>query len=107
MAVDITSEQFTQEVEQAAGTILVDFYADWCAPCRMVAPILEEIARERPGVKIVKVNVDRAQELAERFTIMSIPTLLLFSGGKRLASWVGLRPKPLLLSEIDQALAKK
>jgi thioredoxin 1 len=107
MAVDISTEQFAQEVEQSAGAVLVDFYADWCAPCRMVAPILEEISQERPGVKVVKVNVDKAQELAQRFTIMSIPTLLLFAGGKRVGSWVGLRPKPLLLSEIDQALAKK
>jgi len=107
MAVEISTEQFTQEVEQSAGAVLVDFYADWCAPCRMVAPILEEISKERPSVKVVKVNVDHAQPLAERFSIMSIPTLLLFAGGKQVANWVGLRPKPLLLSEIDQALAKK
>lgn len=105
MAVEISNQQFTPEVEQNAGAVLVDFYADWCAPCRLVGPILEEISRERPGVKVVKVNVDNAQEVAQRFTIMSIPTIILFIGGKRAASWVGLRPKAQLLGEIDQALA--
>lgn len=107
MAVDISSEQFTREVEQSQGAVLVDFYAEWCAPCRLIGPILEDISRERPNVKVVKVNVDQAQDLAQRFTIMSIPTVLLFAAGKRVGSWVGVRPKALLLNEIDQALAAK
>lgn len=107
MATQVNTQSFAQEVEQAAGVVLIDFYADWCAPCRMVAPILEEVAKERPDVKVVKVNIDETPELAQRFGIMSIPTLVLFHSGQMKGNWVGLRPKPVLLDEIDQALSGK
>ncbi len=76
MAIQVNAQSFAQEVEQAAGAVLIDFYADWCAPCRMVAPILDEVAKERPDVKVVKVNIDDTPELAQRFGVMSIPTLI-------------------------------
>jgi len=106
MAIQVTSQNFAQEVEQASQAVLIDFYADWCAPCRMLAPILKEISQERSDIKVVKINVDEAQDLAQRFNIMSIPTLLLLKSGQIMANWVGLKPKPALLKEIDEALAR-
>ncbi|MBN1596371.1 thioredoxin [candidate division FCPU426 bacterium] len=105
MADVVNSQTFSQEVEQAPQAVLIDFYADWCGPCKMIAPILEEIAKERGDIKVVKVNVDEAQDLAQRFNVMSIPMLVLYKNGKMIASWIGLRPKPLLLKEVDAALA--
>lgn len=77
-------ETFNQEL-QADVPVLVDFYADWCGPCRMLAPTLEEISSERSNVKIVKVNVDEAQKIAQQFGIMSIPTLMVFQNGKEVS----------------------
>ena len=75
------------------GLVLVDFYADWCMPCKMLSPILEELSEEIDDVKIVKVNTDRNQELASSFGIMSIPTLLFVKDGKVIDTLVGMRPK--------------
>ena len=93
MALEITTGNFVNEVLEAKGTVLVDFWAPWCGPCRMQAPILEAFAGEHPEVKVGKVNVDENPELAEKFGIMSIPTLLVFKDGKLVKSAVGLHDK--------------
>lgn len=84
----LTSESFDDET--ASGKVLVDFWASWCGPCRMLAPILEQLENEDGGIKICKVNVDEQPELSKRFGIMSIPTLLLFKNGKLADKLVGL-----------------
>ena len=93
MALEFTTGNFVNEVLEAKGTVLVDFWATWCGPCRMQAPILEAFAGEHPEVKVGKVNVDENPELAEKFGIMSIPTLLVFKEGKLVKSAVGLPDK--------------
>lgn len=92
----ITKENFQAEVEQAQGTVLVDFWAQWCGPCRMQAPILEAFADEHSYIKVAKCDVDENPELAEKFSIMSIPSLLVFKGGKLVKSAVGLHDKEAL-----------
>lgn len=92
----ITKENFQAEVEQAQGTVLVDFWAQWCGPCRMQAPILEAFADEHSDIKVAKCDVDENPELAEKFSIMSIPSLLVFKSGKLVKSAVGLHDKEAL-----------
>ena len=82
------------------GLVLVDFYADWCGPCRMMAPILEAVAAEREDLKVAKVNVDESAALASRFGVMSIPTRVLLDGGEEVKRIVGARPKDALLDEL-------
>ena len=84
----------------ANGTALVDFYADWCGPCRMVSPIVDEIAEERSDITVGKVNVDDENALAMKYGVMSIPTLILFKDGKEKARIVGARPKAAILAEL-------
>jgi len=91
-----TGETFDQKVLKSDVPVLVDFYADWCGPCKMLAPILEELARENPKAKIVKVDVDRNSQLAGAFRVSSIPTLLVFRNGKVVAQHVGLASKASL-----------
>lgn len=96
MALEITAANFADEVLAGDKTVLVDFWAEWCGPCRMQAPILEAFAAEHPEVKVAKVDVDANGELAEKFGIMSIPTLLVFKNGKLVKSAVGLHDKQAL-----------
>ena len=84
----------------ASGTALVDFYADWCGPCRMVSPIVDEIAAERSDITVGKVNVDDENSLAMKYGVMSIPTLIVFKDGKEKARIVGARPKAAILAEL-------
>ena len=97
-AIKITKENFTDEVINSDKPVLLDFWASWCGPCRMVAPVLEEIADERTDIKVGKVNVDEEGELAAQFGIMSIPTLVVMKGGKITHQAVGARPKAQILS---------
>lgn len=89
----ITKDNFQSEVLDYSGTVLIDFWADWCGPCRMLSPIVDEVAAENPAIKVGKVNVDAEQELAAQFGIMSIPTLLVFKNGQKNGESVGLIPK--------------
>lgn len=97
----ITKENFDELVLQAEKPILVDFWAEWCGPCRMVSPLVDEIAEERDDVLVGKINVDEQGELAMRFSVMSIPTLLVFKGGEIVNKAVGARPKAELLQLLD------
>lgn len=95
----LNQESFNEAVK--SGKALVDFYADWCGPCRMMAPILEAVAAEREDLTVAKVNVDECGELASRFGVMSIPTLVVLEDGEEIKRIVGARPKDALLAEID------
>jgi thioredoxin 1 len=85
----------------ANGTVLVDFYADWCGPCRMVAPIVEEISNERDDIVVGKINVDDDSAIAVKYGVMSIPTLIIFKDGQEKSRIVGARPKSAILAELD------
>lgn len=94
MLLHLKNEDFKKEIE--TGKVLVDFYADWCGPCKMLGPILEEFAKENENVKVVKVNVDEHEDLSREFGVMSIPTLVLFENGTLVKKNVGFVPKELL-----------
>jgi thioredoxin 1 len=94
----LTSENFEAEVLKESKTVLIDFWASWCGPCRMLSPVVDQIAEERQDIKVCKVNIDEQPELAQKFGIMSIPTLLVFRGGKQVNSSVGVRPKQDILN---------
>ena len=93
-----TKESFQKEVIESSVPVLIDFWASWCGPCRMVGPIVEEIAQERSDIKVCKVNVDEQPELASAFRIMSIPTLVVMKNGKVTDQAVGARPKQAILA---------
>ncbi len=98
----VTRENFEEEVLKSQQTVLLDLYADWCGPCKMLSPILEEIAREREDLKVCKINVDEEEELAASFGVNSIPMLVLMRDGKVLSTELGYRPKEAILRFIDQ-----
>jgi thioredoxin 1 len=99
----INADQFQNEVLNQKGLVFVDFYADWCGPCKMTSPIIEELANEVKEVKFVKVNVDENPDLASQYNIFSIPTFLMFKDGKVIHQFVGARGKDGFLSEIEKA----
>jgi thioredoxin 1 len=100
----VTDDNFQAEVVEADTPVLVDFWAPWCGPCRVVAPHLEELAGERDDLKIVKLNVDENPQTAANFNVMSIPTLLLFKNGAVAHQIVGALPKSRLVQELEPAL---
>ncbi len=103
--ITVTDETFEAEVIQAETPVLVDFWADWCAPCKMIAPIVEDLAKEYDGrVKFAKLDVDANPKVASSYGIRSIPTLLVFSGGKPVGQVVGAVPKSVLKSRLEQAI---
>ena len=103
--VHVTEQSFDQEVVKAEPPVLVDFWAEWCGPCRLIAPIVEDFAREYEGkLKVAKVDVDDNQNLAMKFSIMSIPTLGVFKGGQLVERIVGYMPKVELKRRVDAAL---
>lgn len=99
-AMTITKENFDTEVLQASQSVLLDFWAEWCGPCRMLAPVLDQIAAERTDIKVGKVNVDNEPELARQFGVMSIPTLVVMKNGEAVAQSVGVQPKEAILRMI-------
>ena len=97
-SLQLTTENFRKEVMEYEGTALVDFWAPWCGPCRMVGPIIEEIADERTDVKVCKVNVDEQPDIAGKYDVMSIPTLIVFKNGEPATVSVGAKPKEEILA---------
>ena len=98
--INVTAANFEQEVVKSDKPVLIDFWATWCGPCKMIAPIVEEVANDHPEIKVVKVNVDEAEDLAVAFGIVSIPTLVLVKNGKAVNQVVGYVPK----SKIEEIL---
>ena len=96
--IEITKENFEGEVIRADIPVLLDFWAAWCGPCRMLSPIIDGIADENDGIKVGKINVDEQPELAQRFNVMSIPTLVVVKNGKVTSSSVGVKPKADVLA---------
>jgi len=108
MVKDVTVRNFEEEVIKSALPVLVDFWAAWCGPCKSVAPAIEALAEEyKDKVKFSKVNVDDSPDIASRYTIMSIPTILIFRDGKIISQSVGAQPKSQFKKLLDEALKKK
>ena len=100
-AININKDNFLSEVLNAEEPVLLDFWAPWCGPCRMVVPMVESIARERPDIKVGKVNIDEEFELAKEFGIMSIPTLVVMKDGRIVRQSTGARPKDQILEMLN------
>jgi thioredoxin 1 len=101
---EVTDSSFQAEVVESEKPVLVDFWAPWCGPCRVVGPVLEEIASEREDLRIVKLNVDENQQTAAAFQVLSIPTMILFKGGAAVKTVVGAYPKKKIEAELDGVL---
>ncbi|MCY3651221.1 MAG: thioredoxin [Acidimicrobiaceae bacterium] len=103
--ITLSASTFDEEINSAPTPILVDFWAEWCGPCKLIAPILDEIASEQEGrLTVAKLNVDEAPDVARRFGVMSIPTMILFDGGEPAKRMVGAKPKEALLGELAEYL---
>ena len=102
---EVTDNNFQAEVIESESPVLVDFWAPWCGPCRVVAPVLEEIASERPDLRIVKLNVDENQQTAANYQVLSIPTMILFKAGQPVKTVIGAYPKKKLEQELEPALS--
>lgn len=101
--ITLSDTTFDEEINGATEPVLVDFWAEWCGPCKMIAPILDEIARENDGrIRIAKLNVDDAPAVARRFEVMSIPTMILFKDGEAVKRVVGAKPKAALLDDLAE-----
>ena len=103
MADEIKTDDFDKEVLQSDKRVLVDFWAEWCGPCRAVAPVLDQIAEERGDLRVVKLNIDEEPSIAQRYGVMSIPTLILFKDGEPQAAAVGAMPKSMLEERLGLA----
>ena len=101
----VTDQTFSDDVLDSDKPVLVDFWAEWCGPCRMVAPVLEEIAAQHDEITVVKLNIDENPQIAEKYQILSIPTMSVFSGGKVVKSIVGAKPKSALLRDLSDFIA--
>ena len=101
-ALEVNEDNFDAEVLQASEPVLADFWAPWCGPCRLIAPMIDEIAEENAGsVKVVKINIDDSPSLATKYNVASIPTLIVFNNGAAVNQWVGAQPKQVLQEELD------
>ncbi len=106
MTITVTDATFTETVLQSDKPVIVDFWAEWCGPCRMIAPVLEEISKTHADkVTVAKLDIDANPETAQAYQIMSIPTMLVFQGGKPVKQVVGAKPKAALIAEFSEVLA--
>lgn len=101
MSITITEDNFTEEVMQSDKTVLIDFWAEWCAPCRRLSPIIDEIAAENPDIKVVKINVDEEPSIASRFEVMGIPSLFIIKNGEVRSNLLGVHPKEEILEALE------
>ena len=102
MAKIINTSQFRGSVEENQGVVVVDFFATWCGPCKMLAPVLEEVASDRDELKVVKMDIDENMELAKTYGVMSVPTLMLFKDGNMISKKIGFMPKELITSWVEE-----
>ena len=102
MVKQLTNEEFEKNVKSSDKLVFVDFYADWCGPCRMMAPIVEEISEEVDGVDFYKVNCDDEQELASKYEVMTIPTLLILKKGEQIKEFIGVTDKEEIIEELNK-----
>lgn len=97
----ITNKNFKEEVLDSEKPVIIDFYADWCMPCKMMTPIIDNIAEENNNIKVAKINVDDAQEIAAKYNIMSIPTIIIFKEGKEYKKFIGVTSKESILNSLN------